>query len=53
MPGLRGPAPDLSALGSGKAPQAEEVDFDALDRAMKGMGPMPSGLGLPGLGRKK
>jgi signal recognition particle subunit SRP54 len=53
MPGLRGPAPDLGALGSGKTPSTEEVDFDALERAMKGMGPMPGGLGLPGLGKKK
>ncbi len=58
MPGLtsglgRGPAPDLSALGSGKAPSTEEVDFDALERAMKGMGPTPGGLGLPGFGKKK
>jgi len=51
--GMRGPAPDLSSLGSGKAPRSEEVDFDALERAMKGVGPMPGGLGLPGLGKKK
>ena len=51
--GMRGPSPDLSALGSGKAPSTEEVDFDALERAMKGMGPMPGGLGLPALGKKK
>jgi signal recognition particle subunit SRP54 len=54
MPGMRGgAAPDLSALGSGKAPPTEEVDFDALERAMKGMGPMPQGPGLPGVGRKQ
>lgn len=54
MPGMRGgAAPDLSALGRGKAPSTEEVDFDALERAMKGMGPAPSGLGLPGFGKKK
>ncbi|MFZ5616270.1 MAG: signal recognition particle protein [Pseudomonadota bacterium] len=53
-PGLRGPAPDLSALGSGKAPSTEEVDFDALERAMKGLGPAPPGLGgLPGIGKKR
>jgi signal recognition particle subunit SRP54 len=52
-PGLRGAAPDLTALGSGKAPPKEDVDFDALERAMKGLGPTPPGLGLPGLGRKK
>ena len=54
MPGMRGgAAPDLSALGRGKSPSTEEVDFDALERAMKGMGPAPSGLGLPGFGKKK
>jgi signal recognition particle subunit SRP54 len=52
-PGFRGAAPDLTALGSGKAPPKEDVDFDALERAMKGLGPTPPGLGLPGLGRKK
>jgi signal recognition particle subunit SRP54 len=52
-PSLRGAAPDLTALGSGKAPPKEDVDFDALERAMKGLGPTPPGLGLPGLGRKK
>jgi len=46
-------APDLSMLGAGKAPSTEDVDFDALERAMKGMGPMPGGIGLPGLGKKK
>ncbi len=51
--GMSGGGRDLSALGSGKAPQTEEVDFDALERAMKGMGPMPGGLGLPGIGKKK
>ncbi len=51
MPGMRaGAAPDLSSLGAGKAPSTEEVDFDALERAMKGMGPVP---GLPGIGKKK
>jgi signal recognition particle subunit SRP54 len=54
MPGMRGGAsPDLSALGSGKAPSTEDIDFDALERAMKGMGPMPQGLGIPGMGKKK
>ena len=52
MPGIGAGAPNLSAMGSGKAPSTEEVDFDALERAMKGMGPMPGGLGFPGLGKK-
>jgi hypothetical protein len=52
MPGMGAGAPNLSAMGGGKAPSTEEVDFDALERAMKGMGPMPQGLGLPGLGKK-
>ncbi len=44
---------DLSALGQGKAPPKEDVDFDALERAMKGLGPTPPGLGgLPGFGKK-
>lgn len=51
MPGMG--AGDLSALGGGKAPSADNVDFDALERAMKGLGPTPPGLGLPGLGKKK
>ncbi len=53
MPGMGRGAPDLSALGGGKAQPQEEVDFDALERAMKGMGPTPPGLGgLPGFGKK-
>ncbi len=54
MPGTaRGGPPPLSALGSGKAPPTDDVDFEALERAMKGMGPIPSGPGLSGLGKKK
>jgi signal recognition particle subunit SRP54 len=53
MPGMRGASPELAALGGGKAPLTEDVDFDALERAMKGLGPAPGGLGLPGLDRKK
>jgi len=53
MPGMGRGGPDLSALGSGKAPPKEDVDFDALERAMKGLGPTPPGLGgLPGFGKK-
>ncbi len=45
--------PDLSALGQGKAPPMDDVDFDALERAMKGLGPTPPGLdGLPGFAKK-
>ena len=53
MPGMGRGGPDLSALGSGKAPPKDDVDFDALERAMKGLGPTPPGLGgLPGFGKK-
>jgi len=53
MPGMGRSGPDLSALGSGKAQPKEDVDFDALERAMKGLGPTPPGLGgLPGFGKK-
>jgi signal recognition particle subunit SRP54 len=45
--------PDLSALGAGKAPPKEDVDFEALERAMKGLGPTPPGMGgLPGFRKK-
>ncbi|GAB4517295.1 MAG: signal recognition particle protein [Amphiplicatus sp.] len=57
-PGLGGalggddPAALLKQAGGGKAPGADEVDFDALEKALSGRGPMPPGLGgLPG--RKK
>ena len=50
-------APDPAALlggKGGKAPQADEVDFDAINKALSGQGPMPPGLGgLPGMGKKK
>ncbi len=53
MPGMGRRGADLSALGGGKAPLKDDVDFDALERAMKGLGPTPPGLGgLPGLGKK-
>lgn len=58
MPGFGGalgggdPAALLKQAGSGKAPGADEVDFNALEKALSGRGPMPPGLGgLPG--RKK
>ena len=53
---MAGGAPDLAALGapSGKKDQAtEEVDFDAIERALSGRGALPPGMGLPGLGKKK
>ncbi|MDZ7626797.1 MAG: signal recognition particle protein [Parvularculaceae bacterium] len=55
MPGMPGGigGRDLTALGQGKAPPKDDVDFDALERAMKGLGPTPPGLGgLPGFGKK-
>ncbi len=60
-PGLAGamggaPAPDLKALGAPKKDQsAESIDFDAIEKALSGRGPMPPGMGagLPGLGKKK
>jgi signal recognition particle subunit SRP54 len=51
MGGMMGGGPDLSALGakpSKKDQQPEEVDFDAIEKALSGRGPMP-----PGMGRKK
>ncbi|MEO1014095.1 MAG: signal recognition particle protein [Pseudomonadota bacterium] len=71
MPGMGGamggmPDPALpGAPGGGKggqdAPGAEDIDFDALEKAMKGQGVLPPGMGgpgmmgggLPGLGGKK
>lgn len=57
LPGMGGGLPglgkaDLSALGAPKKAGADEVDFEALERAMKGLGPMPPGGGLPGFGKK-
>ncbi|HXI87889.1 MAG TPA: signal recognition particle protein [Parvularculaceae bacterium] len=49
-------APDLAALGapSGKKAQGgEDVDFDAIERALSGHGPMPPGIGLQGMEKKK
>jgi signal recognition particle subunit SRP54 len=56
-PGLAGGMPSLPKAGDraalGKS-GGEEVDFEAIERAMKGLGPPPPGLGgLSGLGRKK
>jgi signal recognition particle subunit SRP54 len=38
---------------SGDAPGAENIDFEAIERALGGRGPLPPGMGLPGIGRKK
>ncbi|GJL95997.1 MAG: signal recognition particle protein [Hyphococcus sp.] len=54
---LGGSAPDpalLDAAKGGNAPGAEDIDFDALNKAISGQAPMPPGLGgLPGMGKKK
>jgi signal recognition particle subunit SRP54 len=47
---------DLAALGAGKAPNADDVDFEAIEKALQGRGALPPGLpgmGAPGFGRKK
>jgi signal recognition particle subunit SRP54 len=48
-----GGGPDAAALAKQlkNAPGGEDVDFDAIEKAMKGLGPMPGGL--PGMGGKK
>ena len=48
-----GGGPDAAALAKQlkNAPGGEDVDFDAIEKAMKGLGPMPGGL--PGIGGKK
>ena len=55
MPGMAG-GPDMAALGapSGKkGAGADDVDFDAIERALSGRGPMPPGMGgLPGMKKK-
>lgn len=57
MPGMSGGGamPDPSALlggGKGKGQGADDIDFDAIEKALSGQAPMPPG-GLPGLGKKK
>ncbi|MHA7871375.1 MAG: signal recognition particle protein [Hyphococcus sp.] len=59
MPGMAGAPggamPDPSALLSddkGKGTGADDLDFDAIEKALSGQAPMPPG-GLPGLGKKK
>ena len=40
--------------GGSKKSGKDDIDFDAIEKALSGQGPMPPGLGgLPGLGRKK
>jgi signal recognition particle subunit SRP54 len=55
--GMPGGAPDpalLEAAKGGKAQGADEIDFDAIEKALAGQAPMPPGMGgLPGLGKKK
>ena len=55
--GMGAPDPALLEAAGGKGKKgagAEEVDFDALEKALSGQAPMPPGLGgLPGLGGKK
>ncbi|MFQ5564533.1 MAG: signal recognition particle protein [Parvularculaceae bacterium] len=61
MPGMSAMdagAPDLAAPGGGKPSKknqdTEEIDFDAIEKALSGQAPMPPGLGgLPGMGKKK
>lgn len=56
---MGGGAPDPSAMledAKGKKGQkAEDIDFDAIEKALSGQAPMPPGLGggLPGLSGKK
>ncbi len=54
---LGGGAPDpamLEAAKSAKGQGAEDIDFDAIEKALSGQAPMPPGMGgLPGMGKKK
>jgi signal recognition particle subunit SRP54 len=55
--GMPGGAPDpalLEAAKGAKGQGTEELDFDAIEKALAGQAPMPPGMGgLPGLGKKK
>ena len=59
MGGMPGGAPDpamLEAAKGGKskdAPATDDLDFDAIEKALSGQAPMPPGLGMPGMGKKK
>ncbi|MEM9618219.1 MAG: signal recognition particle protein [Pseudomonadota bacterium] len=58
MPGMAGGATDAGELlkeaKGAKGSGADEVDFEAIEKALSGQAPMPPGLGgLPGMGKKK
>ena len=57
MPGMAGGAgaPDAGApMNEAKGSGTDEVDFEAIEKALSGQAPMPPGLGgLPGMGKKK
>ena len=57
MGGMPGGGLDPSAMledaKTGKGQGAEDVDFDAIEKALSGQAPMPPGMGLPGLGKKR
>lgn len=58
MPGMAGGAPDAGELlkeaKGAKGSGADEVDFEAIEKALSGQAPMPPGMGgLPGMGKKK
>ncbi|NNE40583.1 MAG: signal recognition particle protein [Marinicaulis sp.] len=55
--GMLGGAPDPALVeGAGgkgnKGQQTEDIDFDAIEKALSGQAPMPPGM-LPGMGKKK
>ena len=55
MPGMAGGMPDAGALGKeAKGAGTDEVDFEAIEKALSGQAPLPPGMGgLPGMGKKK
>ena len=55
MGGGPDPAAMLEEAKGKKGQKAEDIDFDAIEKALSGQTPMPPGLGggLPGLGGKK
>lgn len=54
MGGGPDPAAMLEDAKGKKGQQTEDIDFDAIEKALSGQAPMPPGLGgLPGLGKKK
>ena len=51
MPGMPG---GMGGKGTAGGALPDDMDFDAIEKALSGKGPMPPGLGgLPGLGKKK